>query len=615
MLLIGRVRLCVRVWLVFAAIVWHTSCTSSSDSHSATVTGSGIDTGTDTDTDTSPSSRFLLSAHRTVTPTQVDTPPRTQLYTDRGSDNAPTHHLEPTTSSGVPHTPSWTSWLPAPQRRDEQQQPHGGVHASLNLAAVSAPDAGALLQLSSASLSSEQEQALIHRLRHSLKSALQRRQQQQPASPPRPPPVVGSRVGVGDGVIVGSSPSASVGGRDRVVATGGLVSFLQQQQALYHAEQGKRANRAGAHMDMEIDMDANADTEMGTDMDIDMDGEAEADVNNVNQVLPATDQLDELLLQLHLLEQQQKKQQRGGARGGVGVGVDTPFVPVSSFDMSRMRLADRRSASRSRSRSHSGSRSVVGAHAGMLSEAEAEAADANPKLFGSLAGLAGAAAGAGGGAGGGLGALASMAGPMLGAAAGGATPPPPPLTAAGGDPSVGSVSPASPGATVGVGASGSVSSLALSPCMTCVFVLERIKKGKHLLLPAICSEVYDHWKDQQQYATVQHNEQHVHTTHKWPWLYNRDTHADGVHRNLGQTGHLHIHPTRPHHVAPGCRSPSVSCVFLPSFCLSQLSGVCMCMYVCVLLLLCFGVVSRRVEFVECERQQHSLLVIRGLFQI
>ena len=28
------------------------------------------------------------------------------------------------------------------------------------------------------------------------------------------------------------------------------------------------------------------------------------------------------------------------------------------------------------------------------------------------------------------------------------------------------------------------------PCKTCVFVLERIKKGTNMLLPAICSEIY-----------------------------------------------------------------------------------------------------------------------------
>lgn len=31
---------------------------------------------------------------------------------------------------------------------------------------------------------------------------------------------------------------------------------------------------------------------------------------------------------------------------------------------------------------------------------------------------------------------------------------------------------------------------AFSPCQTCVFVLERIKKGTNVLLPAICSELY-----------------------------------------------------------------------------------------------------------------------------
>jgi len=31
---------------------------------------------------------------------------------------------------------------------------------------------------------------------------------------------------------------------------------------------------------------------------------------------------------------------------------------------------------------------------------------------------------------------------------------------------------------------------AMGPCQTCVFVLERIKKGTQLLLPAICSEIY-----------------------------------------------------------------------------------------------------------------------------
>eukprot|EP00470_Lotharella_oceanica_P012164 CAMPEP_0170185800 /NCGR_PEP_ID=MMETSP0040_2-20121228/37481_1 /TAXON_ID=641309 /ORGANISM="Lotharella oceanica, Strain CCMP622" /LENGTH=173 /DNA_ID=CAMNT_0010432315 /DNA_START=84 /DNA_END=605 /DNA_ORIENTATION=- len=29
------------------------------------------------------------------------------------------------------------------------------------------------------------------------------------------------------------------------------------------------------------------------------------------------------------------------------------------------------------------------------------------------------------------------------------------------------------------------------PCRTCVFVLERVKKGTNMLLPSICSEVYD----------------------------------------------------------------------------------------------------------------------------
>lgn len=41
-----------------------------------------------------------------------------------------------------------------------------------------------------------------------------------------------------------------------------------------------------------------------------------------------------------------------------------------------------------------------------------------------------------------------------------------------------------------------------SPCKTCVFVLERIKKGTNMLLPAICSEVY--MKYPQSYGTCHH---------------------------------------------------------------------------------------------------------------
>jgi len=33
------------------------------------------------------------------------------------------------------------------------------------------------------------------------------------------------------------------------------------------------------------------------------------------------------------------------------------------------------------------------------------------------------------------------------------------------------------------------------PCKTCVFVLERIKKGTNMLLPAICSELYHKYPD------------------------------------------------------------------------------------------------------------------------
>lgn len=39
-----------------------------------------------------------------------------------------------------------------------------------------------------------------------------------------------------------------------------------------------------------------------------------------------------------------------------------------------------------------------------------------------------------------------------------------------------------------------------TPCKTCVFVLERIKKGTNMLLPAICSEVYMKYPDS--YGTV-----------------------------------------------------------------------------------------------------------------
>lgn len=39
-----------------------------------------------------------------------------------------------------------------------------------------------------------------------------------------------------------------------------------------------------------------------------------------------------------------------------------------------------------------------------------------------------------------------------------------------------------------------------TPCKTCVFVLERIKKGTNMLLPAICSEVYTKYPDS--YGTV-----------------------------------------------------------------------------------------------------------------
>ncbi len=33
------------------------------------------------------------------------------------------------------------------------------------------------------------------------------------------------------------------------------------------------------------------------------------------------------------------------------------------------------------------------------------------------------------------------------------------------------------------------------PCKTCVFVIERIKKGTNMLLPAICSEIYIKFPD------------------------------------------------------------------------------------------------------------------------
>jgi len=36
---------------------------------------------------------------------------------------------------------------------------------------------------------------------------------------------------------------------------------------------------------------------------------------------------------------------------------------------------------------------------------------------------------------------------------------------------------------------------AFGPCKTCVFVLERIKKGTNMLLPAICSELYHKFPD------------------------------------------------------------------------------------------------------------------------
>jgi len=36
---------------------------------------------------------------------------------------------------------------------------------------------------------------------------------------------------------------------------------------------------------------------------------------------------------------------------------------------------------------------------------------------------------------------------------------------------------------------------AFGPCKTCVFVLERIKKGSNMLLPAICSELYHKYPD------------------------------------------------------------------------------------------------------------------------
>jgi len=41
-----------------------------------------------------------------------------------------------------------------------------------------------------------------------------------------------------------------------------------------------------------------------------------------------------------------------------------------------------------------------------------------------------------------------------------------------------------------------------TPCKTCVFVLERIKKGTNMLLPAICSEVYMKYPDS--YGTCHH---------------------------------------------------------------------------------------------------------------
>jgi len=51
------------------------------------------------------------------------------------------------------------------------------------------------------------------------------------------------------------------------------------------------------------------------------------------------------------------------------------------------------------------------------------------------------------------------------------------------------------------GASGSGAAAGdFGPCRTCVFVLERIKKGTNMLLPAICSDIYTKFPDAYSYC-------------------------------------------------------------------------------------------------------------------
>jgi len=57
-----------------------------------------------------------------------------------------------------------------------------------------------------------------------------------------------------------------------------------------------------------------------------------------------------------------------------------------------------------------------------------------------------------------------------------------------------------PAATATAGATGAAASGEFGQCRTCVFVLERIKKGTNMLLPAICSDIYTKFPDAYSYC-------------------------------------------------------------------------------------------------------------------
>jgi len=55
-------------------------------------------------------------------------------------------------------------------------------------------------------------------------------------------------------------------------------------------------------------------------------------------------------------------------------------------------------------------------------------------------------------------------------------------------------------ATGGAGGGTGGAGAEFGPCRTCVFVLERIKKGTNMLLPAICSDIYTKFPDAYSYC-------------------------------------------------------------------------------------------------------------------